>query len=108
MTTSGAPGGGSGARRRLDPLDRFGIALIVAWLAWVLIVSLLTGRLGWPGPLVAVPLVAVAGVAAGRALAARARTWPLAEMLFGVGVLTALSAAMTRGPGKLPTLYANA
>lgn len=97
------------ARRRLDPLDVVAGLAVVAWLGWVVTAAILTGR---PLPLTSAylvaPLMAVAGVVAGRLLAARAPRWPVAEALLAVTAFIALEGLLTPGPGNWPLRYDNA
>ena len=95
--------------RRLDPLDAAGLLVATSWLGWVLIAAGWSARpVPWGGPYLTAPLTGLAGVAVGRVAAARARVWPVGEVLLAaVGVF--LVAYLRRGgAAALPLGYSNA
>lgn len=97
------------AGRWTNSLDRIAIVLIALWLAWVPAAAMLAGRpvpLG--GPYLVAPLVAVAGIIAGRLLAPRGNSAAVAWALLGVAVYFVAACLLTPQPGKLPLRYANA
>lgn len=95
--------------RRLGPLDRVGVVLVVTWWGWVIVSTVLNGRaLSFASPYLYVPLVAVAGVATGRVFAPRAHRWQVAGALLALGLYLITAWLVTPGPGKLPLHYANA
>lgn len=96
-------------RFRLDATDRLALAAIGAWLGWVVVATALNGRpLPLGSPYLLAPLVAVVGVAAGRLLAAKARSWPLPEIVLAVAAFFLVAWTFDSAPGKLPLRYANA
>lgn len=86
-----------------------GLALLLAWLVWVAASSLLADRMPSPSsPYVVVPLVLVAGVAGGRALARHGDAPRLHAALFALAVVLVAGVPLTAEPGKAPLGYANA
>lgn len=92
----------------LGLVDAFALGAAGLWSVWVVIATLHAGRPPLDTlPYLAVPLMAVVGVALGRR-AAHVPPRSLASALLALGTFFALSAALTSEPGKLPTTYPNA
>ncbi len=86
-----------------------GLALLLAWVAWVGAWSFVADRMPSPAsPYVVAPLVLVAGVVGGRALARHGGAPRLHVALLALAVVLVAGVPLTAEPGKAPLGYANA
>lgn len=86
-----------------------GLALLLAWVAWVGMSSLLADRMPSPSsPYLVAPLVLVAGVVGGRALSPHSAAPRLHAALLALAVVLVAGVPLTAEAGKAPLGYANA
>lgn len=99
-------------RRILQPLGcrgRTGVGLVIVWMAWAIVASLVNRRSpDLASPYFLAPLALILGVVSGHVLAQRVRRDTIVALLVGVCTILFLSVTLTEGPAKGPTGYANA